>query len=300
MNINNIVLTNFTINTVNENIEFSSSNKNSMFNHIITADDFKIGSDISLSIQDTMLQGFDKTSYSIKNYIDSRNYTGPQGIQGNTGPTGIQGIQGNTGPTGIQGIQGNTGIQGIQGNTGPTGIRGNTGIQGIQGNTGPTGIQGIQGNTGIQGIQGNTGPTGIRGNTGIQGIQGNTGPIGPGGYIGDNNTNTPSNGTIHTYNVTVGKKYNIFMQVFASRSGQSYIGGVSYDLSIGGTTTWGSITQLCRQTYSFASSELYQFTGQTIITATSSQLQIKMNVVYISGNGTISYSNFGTIVIQLD
>ncbi|MBQ8891934.1 MAG: collagen-like protein [Bacilli bacterium] len=53
--------------------------------------------------------------------------TGPQGIQGATGPTGPQGIRGEIGPTGPQGIQGEigpTGPQGIQGATGPTGPMG--------------------------------------------------------------------------------------------------------------------------------------------------------------------------------
>ena len=121
MNINNISLDNFTLNTKNQNIEFSTSSKNSIFNHTITADDFKIGSDISMSIQDIMLKGFDKTSYSIKNYIDSRNNTGPTGSQGIQGPTGSQGIQGVTGSTGSQGIQGIQGPTGIQGVTGPAG-----------------------------------------------------------------------------------------------------------------------------------------------------------------------------------
>lgn len=55
-----------------------SSTKNYEFNKEIIAEDFKIGSNISLSIQDTMLEGFDKTPSSIKNCIDSRDtgYTG--------------------------------------------------------------------------------------------------------------------------------------------------------------------------------------------------------------------------------
>jgi hypothetical protein len=55
---------------------------------------------------------------------------GPQGIQGNTGPTGPQGLTGNTGPTGPQGIQGNTGVTGSTGPQGNVGATGNTGPQG--------------------------------------------------------------------------------------------------------------------------------------------------------------------------
>jgi hypothetical protein len=58
---------------------------------------------------------------------------GPQGLQGDTGPTGPQGpqgLQGDTGPIGPQGPQG------LQGDTGPTGPRG---PRGPQGDTGPQG-----------------------------------------------------------------------------------------------------------------------------------------------------------------
>ena len=63
-------------------------------------------------------------SAAVFDFVIPQGATGPQGIQGITGPTGPQGIQGITGPTGPQGIQGATGPtgpQGIQGATGPTG-----------------------------------------------------------------------------------------------------------------------------------------------------------------------------------
>ena len=118
--------------------------------------------------------------------------TGPQGLQGVTGPQGPQGLQGVTGPQGPQGLQGVTGpqgpqgLQGVTGPQGPQGLQGVTGPQGIQGLQGVTGPQGIQGVTGPQGVQGMTGPQGVQGATGPQGVQGVTGPQGPGGvnYVG--------------------------------------------------------------------------------------------------------------------
>lgn len=50
---------------------------------------------------------------------------GPQGIQGDTGPTGATGPQGLQGITGEQGPQGDQGLQGIQG---PQGIQGDVGV----------------------------------------------------------------------------------------------------------------------------------------------------------------------------
>ncbi len=61
------------------------------------------------------------------------------------------------GPQGPQGEQGPTGPQGPQGETGPAGP---TGPQGDIGPTGPTGPQGLQGETGPQGATGATGATG--------------------------------------------------------------------------------------------------------------------------------------------
>ena len=139
---------------------------------------------------------------AVFDFVIPQGATGPQGIQGITGPTGPQGIQGITGPTGpqgIQGITGPTGPQGIQGATGADGAAATVAIGTVttaqpgaqaevtnsgtpsaavfdfvipQGATGPQGIQGITGPTGPQGIQGATGPTGP------QGIQGATGPTG--------------------------------------------------------------------------------------------------------------------------
>ena len=51
-------------------------------------------------------------SAAVFDFVIPQGATGPQGIQGITGPTGPQGIQGITGPTGPQGIQGATGPTG--------------------------------------------------------------------------------------------------------------------------------------------------------------------------------------------
>jgi hypothetical protein len=118
--------------------------------------------------------------------------TGPQGVQGVSGPTGPQGVQGISGPTGPQGFQGFQGIQGVSGPTGPQGVQGvsgPTGPQGVQGVSGPTGPQGFQGFQGIQGIQGVSGPTGPQG---VQGISGPTGPQGFQGFQGIQGVSGPT------------------------------------------------------------------------------------------------------------
>jgi hypothetical protein len=127
---------------------------------------------------------------------------GPQGLQGETGPAGAdglqgpQGLQGETGPAGAdglqgpQGLQGETGLAGADGLQGPQGLQGETGLagadglqgpQGLQGETGPAGADGIQG---PQGLQGETGLAGADGLQGIQGLQGETGPAGADGLQG--------------------------------------------------------------------------------------------------------------------
>jgi hypothetical protein len=130
-----------------------------------------------------------------------RQYIGPTGLQGPTGPAGFDGNV--TGPTGPTGLQGNVGVTGATSTiTGPTGatstITGPTGatstITGPTGATstitGPTGATStITGPTGatstITGPTGYTGPTGPTGNTGPTGatstISGPTGYTGPTG-----------------------------------------------------------------------------------------------------------------------
>jgi len=70
------------------------------------------------------------TNKALWNIIAHKGDTGPQGIQGETGP---------------QGPKGDTGPQGIQGETGPQGPKGDTGPQGIQGDIGPQGPKGEDG-----------------------------------------------------------------------------------------------------------------------------------------------------------
>ncbi len=67
---------------------------------------------------------------------------GPQGLQGEPGPTGPQGPKGDTGAIGPQGPKGDTGPQGAPGPQGPVGATGSQGIQGPMGPPGPTGPQG--------------------------------------------------------------------------------------------------------------------------------------------------------------
>ena len=122
--------------------------------------------------------------------------SGPQGPQGDPGPTGMtgpQGPQGDPGLAGAQGPQGDpgpmgmTGAQGPQGDPGPMGMTGAQGPQGDPGPVGTTGAQGPQGDpgpmgmTGAQGPQGDPGPVGM---TGAQGPQGDPGPMGMTGAQG--------------------------------------------------------------------------------------------------------------------
>jgi hypothetical protein len=74
---------------------------------------------------------------------------------GGVGPQGPQGVQGDVGPTGV------AGPQGVQGDVGPTGP------QGVQGDVGPTGPQGDQGLPGDGIVQtGNAGQFAFFGSTG--------------------------------------------------------------------------------------------------------------------------------------
>jgi hypothetical protein len=83
-----------------------------------------------------------------------RQYVGPTGLQGSTGPIGTPGSAANTGPTGPQ-VTGPTGAASVvTGPTGPTGpqVTGPTGatsvVTGPTGNIGPTGPQ-VTGPTGL-------------------------------------------------------------------------------------------------------------------------------------------------------
>lgn len=134
---------------------------------------------------------------------------GPQGDPGPTGPKGDPGDPGDTGPTGAAGPKGDTGdvgpsgpqgSKGDTGDTGPAGPKGDTGDigpAGPQGEVGPQGIQGPPGETGPvgpQGLQGETGPkgdTGDIGPAGPQGIQGETGPTGATGATGATGSQGP-------------------------------------------------------------------------------------------------------------
>lgn len=104
---------------------------------------------------------YDSAEQKWKN-SDTSALVGPQGPQGDTGPTGA------TGPAGPQGDPGPTGATGPQG---PQGDPGATGPQGPQGDPGPTGA------TGPQGSQGDTGATGPQGPQGDPGVVAATSPI---------------------------------------------------------------------------------------------------------------------------
>ena len=105
-------------------------------------------------------------SAAVFDFVIPQGATGPQGIQGITGPTGPQGIQGITGPTGPQGSRGATGADGAAATVAiGTVVTARPGAQAEVTNSGTPSAAVFdfvipQGATGPQGIQGATGPTG--------------------------------------------------------------------------------------------------------------------------------------------
>ncbi|MEQ9131168.1 MAG: hypothetical protein RLO11_02125, partial [Salinisphaeraceae bacterium] len=161
-------------------------------------------------------QGYGGT---LQDWLDS--LVGPEGPQGDTGPTGPQGPQGDTGATGPVGPQGETGDTGPQGPDGASAydqaVAGGYGgtlsefeailatiesvsdgesayelavAQGYGGTlqdwldslVGPAGPQGATGPAGPEGPEGPQGPQGLKGDTGDPGP---AGPEGPKGETGD-------------------------------------------------------------------------------------------------------------------
>lgn len=176
-------------------------------------------------------------------WFDAGQIVGPQGPQGEAGPTGAQGAQGETGPTGPQGLQGEagpTGAQGLQGDAGPTGPQGDAGPTGPQGDVGPTGAQGLQGDTGPTGAQGDigatgdVGPTGAQGDTGPTGAQGDAGPTGPTGAAGasyDQNLDTTSAVSFASVTANVIKIEDGAQEKFQALTGAT--GTITHDCSAG-------------------------------------------------------------------
>lgn len=118
--------------------------------------------------------------------LDLGSIIGPQGIQGETGPTGPKGATGDTGPTGAKGAAGATWLSGAAAPT-TQGVNGdyyiNTAtwdvykkasetwsksgnIKGAKGDTGATGPAGAKGETGAKGAAGTQGPQGAQGEKG--------------------------------------------------------------------------------------------------------------------------------------
>lgn len=92
----------------------------------------------------------------------------------------VIGVSGSSDPNSIEyrlaNISGSVGPQGPQGDPGPSG---SIGPQGDTGPQGPSGSVGPQGDTGPQGPSGSIGPQGIQGEVGPQGPSGSVGPMGP-------------------------------------------------------------------------------------------------------------------------
>ena len=91
-----------------------------------------------------------------------------------------------------------------------------------------------------------------------------------------------------------------FLQVYGAVEGKATSVDVSYDLSVGGSTTWGNILMVGRQTITMSTAgQTYYFPSFCVITATASVLTIKLNAIAVSGGGTLSYSNFSSVIEQL-
>jgi hypothetical protein len=119
------------------------------------------------------------------------------------------------------------------------------------------------------------------------------------GYLGSQNTSLPVNGTVHNYVVPSGKLLSLSFQVFAAKAGGgAFTGNIGWSVS-GATTTWGIITNLCRQIHSMATGETWRYAGEAIVTTISTNLSITL-LDAGAGSGTQTLSNYGTIINQLD
>ena len=172
--------------------------------------------------------------------------TGPQGVQGATGPQGPIGLTGATGPQGPIGLTGATGPQGPIGLTGATGA---TGPQGPAGATGLTGATGATGATGPQGAAGQGVPTG--GTTGqvlakVNATDYNTQWVTPSaGGSGDNLGNHTATTTLNMNSNAITGATNITATGTATLSGNAYptntgTNGQVLTTNGAGALSWGS------------------------------------------------------------
>ena len=127
------------------------------------------------------------TQNAVKAYVDSKVFTGPQGIAGAKGDIGNTGVAGTNGLNGVDGAKGDTGATGSAGTNGLNGVdgaKGNTGATGSAGTNGSIGVDGAKGDTGangsigVDGAKGDTGSTGSAGTNGVDGAKGDTGAAG--------------------------------------------------------------------------------------------------------------------------
>jgi len=130
------------------------------------------------------------TQNAVKAYVDSKVFTGPQGIAGAKGDIGNTGVAGTNGLNGVDGAKGDTGATGSAGTNGLNGVdgaKGNTGATGSAGTNGSIGVDGAKGDTGANGsigVDGAKGDTGANGSNGVDGAKGDTGATGSAGTNG--------------------------------------------------------------------------------------------------------------------
>jgi hypothetical protein len=122
-----------------------------------------------------------------------------------------------------------------------------------------------------------------------------------GGFWGGDAFNAlPSNGTTLNITVVSGKRYYVTVQVYGKRVGGNVVADIFFDLSLGATTTWGSITQVARQNHQLASGELYVFSGWAIVTTTATTLTTVLRTDSSVLTGTLTCTNMGVTAMRIN